>query len=483
MNLLDRYIFNILFILLSFVFSGDADHLIFNRISIKPNQAEMIEIYNPTNSDIDLSNYYLSDQNEYFNWPVQDVSSSRDFLIKFPIGSIIYANGTFVITTQSIEDFYNYYEYNPDISLIDTEFEESDIGASANLLSDSKEMLILFYNSGDSNIYQDVDYFLWGGYDLGVEKNITDHGYPFNDTPLADQIFIRNYTVADFYDSLYVRIDINEYDENQNEGNGITGHDETSENLVSSWMIAGYERTISFQDILNGDYDCSDDLTFDACEPGELPCSFVEATGLIEGYYKSESGPHAITLEDEAGYQLSAISWTSDWDISNDDLSSYLLEPPYKRFLVKASGYVFDYNGNKQIQLCGPENLEVIASYDMEGYFDGSETFNTAVINPAPYILIPSASEVLDYSYSFPSNSRVIIRVFDISGRFITTLVDKYYPSSGTVKREEFYSAWDGTNHIGQVLSPGTYLMHMEASNFQTGSTSIDVAPVVIGVK
>ena len=59
--------------------------------------------------------------------------------------------------------------------------------------------------------------------------------------------------MADFYDSLYVRIDINEYDENQNEGNGITGHDETSENLVSSWMIAGYERIISFQDILNGD--------------------------------------------------------------------------------------------------------------------------------------------------------------------------------------------------------------------------------------
>ena len=364
------------------------------------------------------------------------------------------------------------------------EEDESTMGTllSSGALADSKEVLILFYWDGESELIQDVDYFLWGDYDLGVEKNITDHGYPFNDTPLADQIFIRNYTVADFYDSLYVRIDINEYDENQNEGNGITGHDETSENLVSSWMIAGYERIISFQDILNGDYDCSES-SFDACEPAGLPCSFVEAKGLIAGYYKSETSPHIITLEDEAGYQLSAISWPDDWDISNDDLSLYLFEPPYKRFLVKASGYVFEYQGNKQLQLCGSENLEVIASYDMEGYFDGSETFNTAVINPAPYILIPSASEVLDYSYSFPSNSRVIIRVFDISGRFITTLVDKYYPSSGTVKREEFYSAWDGTNHIGQVLSPGTYLMHMEASNFQTGSTSIDVAPVVIGVK
>jgi len=36
---------------------------------------------------------------------------------------------------------------------------------------------------------------------------------------------------------------------------------------------------------------------------------------------------------------------------------------------------------------------------------------------------------------------------------------------------------------MGQVQPPGTYLMHMEASNFQTGSTSIDIAPVVIGVK
>ena len=65
----------------------------------------------------------------------------------------------------------------------------------------------------------------------------------------------------------------------------------------------------------------------------------------------------------------------------------------------------------------------------------------------------------------------------------ITELVDKYYESSGTVTREELYSSWDGTNEIGQVQPPGTYLMHMESSNFQTGQTSTDIAPVVIGIK
>ena len=92
-------------------------------------------------------------------------------------------------------------------------------------------------------------------------------------------------------------------------------------------------------------------------------------------------------------------------------------------------------------------------------------------------------AKISNLSYSFPSNCRVIVRIFDLSGRFVTTLVDKYYESSGTVNRQEFYSAWDGTNQMGQVQMPGTYLMHIEASNFQTGKTTIDTAPVVIGIK
>ena len=36
-------------------------HLIFNRICITPDESEMIEIYNPLNESVDLSNYYLSD--------------------------------------------------------------------------------------------------------------------------------------------------------------------------------------------------------------------------------------------------------------------------------------------------------------------------------------------------------------------------------------------------------------------------------------
>ena len=477
---LKKYLFS--FLLFTFLYSGNADHLIFNRICITPDESEMIEIYNPLNESVDLSNYYLSDSDKYYQWINGESIGNFDFLIKFPSGSSIDSQGTYVITTQSNADFSDAYDFMPDLSLVDSDLEIFDSGINPNL-SGSEEMLILFYWDGISSIVQDVDYFLWGDYDKGFSKT-TAEGYPYNDTLLEDQIFIRAHGLSDFYDSLYVRLDINEYDEIQSDGNGITGHDETSENFITSWAIEGIERTISFQDIINGEYDCAGNSQ-DGCPLGSLDCPIVNPSGMIVDYFDITQfgGPHAITIEDSDGYRLELTIWPDNWDIANDPDYSNLLEPPYNRYLVQGLGNVFEYNGEKQILVCSVDDFTILQSFDMEGEFDGSQTFNDAIISPAPYVLIPSASEVLDYNYSFPSNSRVIIRVFDLSGRFITTLVDKYYESSGTVRREESSSAWDGTNQMGQIQPPGTYLMHMEASNFQTGKTSIDIAPVVIGVK
>jgi len=477
---LKKYLFS--FLLFTFLYSGNADHLIFNRICITPDESEMIEIYNPLNESVDLSNYYLSDSDKYYQWINGESIGNFDFLIKFPSGSSIDSEETYVITTQSNADFSDSYDFMPDLSLVDSDLEIFDSGINPNL-SGSEEMLVLFYWDGISSIVQDVDYFLWGDYDKGFSKT-TAEGYPYNDTLLEEQIFIRNHGSSDFYDSLYVRLDINEYDEIQSDGNGITGHDETSENFIASWAIEGIERTISFQDVINGEYDCAGNSQ-DGCPLGSLDCPIVNPSGMIVDYFDITQfgGPHAITIEDSDGYRLELTIWPDNWDIANDPDYSNLLEPPYNRYLVQGLGNVFEYNGEKQILVCSVDDFTILQSFDMEGEFDGSQTFNDAIISPAPYVLIPSASEVLDYNYSFPSNSRVIIRVFDLSGRFITTLVDKYYESSGTVRREESSSAWDGTNQMGQIQPPGTYLMHMEASNFQTGKTSIDIAPVVIGVK
>ena len=61
-------------------------------------------------------------------------------------------------------------------------------------------------------------------------------------------------------------------------------------------------------------------------------------------------------------------------------------------------------------------------------------------------------------------------------------LCDRFYDASGTVMRVDELSDWDGRDHLGQIVPPGTYLFHIEASNFTLGATSVDVCPVVVGV-
>ena len=108
MSFLIRYSYYFLF--LSFLLSQEnADHLTFNRVCITPDEAEMIEIYNPLDESIDLSNYYLSDSNKYYKWISGESIGNFDFLIKFPEGSSIASEGTYTITTQSNSDFTNFY--------------------------------------------------------------------------------------------------------------------------------------------------------------------------------------------------------------------------------------------------------------------------------------------------------------------------------------------------------------------------------------
>ena len=148
------------------------------------------------------------------------------------------------------------------------------------------------------------------------------------------------------------------------------------------------------------------------------------------------------------------------------------------------------FGGLFLISQCGKKDDDSDSGDDIDDYkrgskdgvFEEDETITKAKIVTSPHVIIPTIGERLDFKYSFPAESRVIIRIFNVQGRFVTTLVDQYYPSAGTVKRMESSSEWDGRDHLGQIVSPGTYLFHIEANNFKTGATSTDVAPAVVGV-
>jgi hypothetical protein len=86
----------------------------------------------------------------------------------------------------------------------------------------------------------------------------------------------------------------------------------------------------------------------------------------------------------------------------------------------------------------------------------------------------PDLGQRLHIEYSAPALSEVRLRVFDLRGRVVATLVDK--PAGGSNIIE-----WDGRDDLRELLPIGTYLLHLEAIN--QGNSRTRVKPVVIGTK
>jgi len=527
----------------NFLLAQEADHIIFTQITITSDEAEVIAIHNPTDDLINLSNYYLSDAQSsgkhYYNLPTgSDYWSgySSDFIARFPdvnIGS----GETITISIKDASTFNSYYSYDPDYTLTDDMLDaidgENTIGLSANL-ADNYESLILFYWDGSSSIVQDVDYFYWGNtqaLDLyGIDK--TGVSTYLDDTPFNIQA---GHTLeAHDLDYSYVRKSTTENGEsgpsNNITGNGITGHDETSEIFNESWEIILNpllpEPVSGCVDNMACNYDENAEVDDGSCDYSCVGCmdptavnyipsatinnqaacnvsgnsiqyiieqnqgnecddnlsTIYQVIGLVVGYddIRPSGGPEVIVLQDDNGYQIEIVVW--DWDVK-DSAIGFMVDPyDPSKYVMHVEGILGTYNCSWQFEVESASNIMLYDIYHPEGNLIEDETIIRAGISTAPYVIIPTLGERLDFSYSFPSNSRVIVRIIDLNGIFITSIVDKYYDTGGVVERHEDTSDWDGRDHLGQIVPPGTYLIQVEASDFQTGRTTTDVAPIVVGV-
>ena len=231
---------------LSFVL-GQVDHVIFTEVVLTPSDGEYVEISNPTESAVDLTNYYLTDGTDisssklYYNLPFEDnywSGSSTDFICRFPNGYTLAPGAAIKISLRDNSAYESVYGQTPDISLDDDMLsvsEESDTKGNpgAPKLHNSSETLILFYWDGSSDIVKDVDYLIWGDNSFAIDKSGVD-GY-LSDTPTSSQSLMPVHATNE----KLVRLDkSSEGGETQANGNGITGHDETSEPLADTWTTA-----------------------------------------------------------------------------------------------------------------------------------------------------------------------------------------------------------------------------------------------------
>ena len=239
-------LFKILIFASSIVF-GEADHLIFSEIVLTPSEGEYVEITNPTTNNVDLSDYYLTDATDTGSEKVYHKlssgvdywsGSSSDFICRFPSGYSLPAGGSIKVSLRDNNSYVSTYAESADLSLDDDMLDavagESTKGnTAAPKLHNTSETLVLFYWDGTSSTVKDVDYLLWGDNSFAIDKSGAS-GYQ-SDTPVSAQSYMSVHTTNE----KLIRVEsLGEGTETQTGGNGITGHDETSEPLAETWITA-----------------------------------------------------------------------------------------------------------------------------------------------------------------------------------------------------------------------------------------------------
>ena len=237
--------------------------ILLSEIVVTPTAGEFIEIHNPTATAIDLSDVYLTDATfagggTYYYNIVTGMNAGGggfgDFHARFPDGATIAAGEFQTVALAGSDDFFATYGIDPTYELYEdgagadavADMREALPGSISNQggLSNSGEVVILFAWDGESDLVEDIDYAVWGDKAEAVDKSAVGVDGPDADgdlsfypmetsIPLQDVIDIGAHTSGDSFQ----RVEFGEGDEAQSGGAGVSGDDETSENLSETWDL------------------------------------------------------------------------------------------------------------------------------------------------------------------------------------------------------------------------------------------------------
>jgi hypothetical protein len=223
-------------------------HLLLSEI--ETDNGEMIEIYNPTDTPIDLSqNYYLSDHNEYWRLPEHAQSpitlDASDFLVRFPADSpALPPGGVAVIAINGIAFRATYSGQSPDYTILVEAGQSRPMDPIVPLttpsLTNTGEMVVLFYWDGESDLVRDVDLVVVGSNVAPANAPVAKLAVDGPDadtmpTAYAAEVLDLGELGDTAADRTHKRIERERDREVHGAGNGITGDDETSEAIQVTW--------------------------------------------------------------------------------------------------------------------------------------------------------------------------------------------------------------------------------------------------------
>ena len=231
------------------------DHLLISEVFSESGTQEYFEIYNPLATAYPLADVYVSDCNEYWKLPGVPsetiATSTSDFLMRFPNGTEIPAGGVIVVAIDG-PAFVDRFSVTPSFTIRTPTAGATPMlpvlapGAAIGTLSDDGELLVVFEWDGASDRVSDVDIIVHGmpnfsaGNGLVAKQPVdgpdgggTKTAYEVDANPMMEL----GMRTVDGTDESYRRIALDEL-EQETGGNGVTGHDETTERLDMTWTIA-----------------------------------------------------------------------------------------------------------------------------------------------------------------------------------------------------------------------------------------------------
>jgi len=232
------------------------DHLLLCEVASSPTPVEFIELVNPTDETFNLEDYYLSDDQDYAllpgalgAGPAPSLLPS-DFIAGFPAGASI-GPGEVVVVAMDGAGFEAVYKFAADYELGGTDAGTPDldllVGSASATLTDSGENVVLFRWDGVSDLVEDVDMVRVGRPAIGGSNDIANKTGLAVDGPDADT------DASTYLDDAFTmpeassdpgagesvkRALLEGPSELAEGGNGATGHDETSEDILVTWDSA-----------------------------------------------------------------------------------------------------------------------------------------------------------------------------------------------------------------------------------------------------
>ncbi|MEJ2053743.1 MAG: hypothetical protein P8X42_07465 [Calditrichaceae bacterium] len=181
---------------------------------------------------------------------------------------------------------------------------------------------------------------------------------------------------------------------------------------------------------------------------------FVRIQGELTGTYSSGGGTN-LYVDDGTGECTVRVWDSADLDLGGYETGDFVT--------IKGMGSI--YNGAGQILLTYQEDISKAA-------LDTARAFLKVPNKP----FVPDRGEELEIEYcSGSENSHVTLRIFDLGGRLIVTLIDGSGVPFTKIKK------WDGRNHIDELVPLGAYICHLEVVNEDTGKRTEKAAPIVVG--